>query len=196
MALLDTLSRPRVRNLALLVCAGVLASLLWQSDERREPSSANALRGESEPDGFVVNGQYKAFNVQGQLTSEIQSPRIEQFDLQQRAVMTTPNATMFDEKSGKPWHLTADSGTFLEANNLIELTGNVVVTRPLEGDQTATLETDTLTVDNANRTVSTDAPVLMTDHRSVTRAVGMSAQIDERILELKSRVEGRYEPAK
>lgn len=196
MALPEALAQPRVRNLALLVCAGVLAALLWQSDERREPEVSSTLRGESEPDGFVVNGQYMAFNLEGQLASEIESPRIEQFDHAQLALMTTPKATMFNEKSGKPWHLTADNGTFLETVNVIELNGNVVVTRPLEGGQTATLKTDSLTIDNNTRTVSTDALVVMTDRHNVTRAIGMSAQIDERILELKSQVEGRYEPAK
>ncbi|OEY65201.1 LPS export ABC transporter periplasmic protein LptC [Marinobacter sp. X15-166B] len=189
------LSRVRVRNLALLVCTGILVALLWQSDERRVPTDSSDLRGEGEPDGFVVNGRFMAFNADGQLASAIDSPRIEQFDQTQRAVMSTPQATMFEEKSGKPWHLTADNGTFLEATNVIELTGNVVVTRPLQDERTATLTTDSLTIDNRTRTVSTDAPVLMTDQRNVTRAVGMKAQIDERILELKSRVEGHYEPA-
>ncbi len=59
-----------------------------------------------------------------------------------------------------------------------------------------TLTTSTLTLNNAERTVYTDAPVKLTDSFSLTRATGMKAWIDDRILELDSQVEGRYEPGK
>lgn len=195
MILPDLLSRPWVRSLALLISVAVLISLLWQSDERIPAVDAESLRGPSEPDGFVINGHYRAFDEQGNLATMISSPRIEQFDADSSAIMTEPNATLIDKKTGAPWQLTANRGTFLENSELVQLDGDVVVTRPISGNREGTLETDRLTLDNAKRTVYTDALVVMTDGRSVTRATGMTAWIDDRIVEFKSQVEGQYEPA-
>ncbi|SDW42594.1 LPS export ABC transporter periplasmic protein LptC [Marinobacter mobilis] len=195
MSISDQLTRPWVRTLALLVSIAVLVSLLWQSDERVPPLEAESLRGPSEPDGFVINGLYRSFDASGQLNTMISSPRIEQFESTQLATMVNPNATLVDKNTGSPWTLTAETGTFHEQKNLVELQGNVIVTRQLGEDRQGTLETEQLTLDNANRTVYTDAPVTMTDGRSTTRATGMTAWIDDRILELKSQVIGLYEPA-
>lgn len=192
----ELLSRPWVRTLALIVSVIVLVSLLWQSDERAAPLDAESLRGPSEPDGFVINGHYRSFDDQGNLNIMIGSPRIEQFEADQRAVMTTPNATLIDKDTGIPWQLTANTGEFFEEKNLVELEGNVIVTRQISEGREGTLETDRLTLDNRNRTVYTDAAVTMTDSLNITRAKGMTAWIDQRILELESQVEGHYEPAK
>lgn len=192
----DLLSRPWVRTLALIASILVLVSLLWQSDERIPPLDAESLRGPTEPDGFVINGHYRSFDEQGNLNTMISSPRIEQFDADQRAMMADPDATLIDKKTGIPWKLTADTGEFFEEKNLVELRGNVIVTRQISEDRAGTLETERLTLDNQNRTVHTDAAVTMTDSFNVTRAKGMTAWIDERILELESQVEGHYEPKK
>lgn len=191
----DVLSRPWVRTLALVISIAVLISLLWQSDERIAPLEAESLRGPTEPDGFVINGQYRSFDASGQLNTMISSPRIEQFEATKLATMVAPDATLLDKNTGTPWQLTADSGTFHEEKNLVELQGNVIVTRQLSEGHQGTLETEQLTLDNDKRTVYTDAPVTMTDGRSTTQATGMTAWIDDRILELKSQVIGLYEPA-
>lgn len=190
------LNRPLARGLALAILAGVLGALLWQSDEGRDPTSSAAdLRGPSEPDGFIVTGRFLSFNEQGERTSVINSPRVEQFEQQQLATMISPNATLYDKDSGAPWHITARDGEFLEDEDLINLEGNVVVTRPVAGSGDATLESEQLTLDNARREVYTDQPVVLTDANGVTNAVGMRGWVDERAMELNSQVEGRYETA-
>ncbi|SFM41133.1 LPS export ABC transporter periplasmic protein LptC [Marinobacter zhejiangensis] len=191
----DFLSRPWVRALALIISFAVLVALLWQSDERLPPLEAESLRGPSEPDGFVVNGLYRSFDEAGQLTTLISSPRIEQFEASEVAIMTSPDATLIDKNTGSPWKLTAASGTFHQQKNLVELEGNVIVTRQISDDRQGTLETEQLTLDNESRTVFTEAPVTLTDGRTITQATGMTAWIDDRILELKSQVIGLYEPA-
>lgn len=194
MTLPSLLNRPWPRALALLASLLVLASLLWQSDQAREPDDIRELRGPSEPDSFVVGGKFYSFNEGGQLTTLIESPRVEQFESRRAATMIAPKAVVFDEESGIPWTLTAASGEFLQDRNVIQLEEDVVVRRTLASGREATLVTDRLTLDNDERIVHTDAPVVLTDQLSTTRAVGMKAWIDERILELQSQVEGIYDP--
>tara|TARA_R110000851_G_scaffold20338_4_gene61621 strand:+ start:817 stop:1407 length:591 start_codon:yes stop_codon:yes gene_type:complete len=189
-------TRPWVRTLGLAVTIVALFFLLWQSDEPSEPVDAAALRGELEPDGFVVNGRYLSFDETGRLTAHFESPRIEQFEARNETIMESPNATLYGESGNAPWQVQANKGQFMEADDLVHLTGDVQVSQQAQGGRPLTLTTSTLTLDNAERTVYTDAPVELTDSFSLTRATGMKAWIDDRILELDSQVEGRYEPGK
>lgn len=197
MAAQPLLNRPWTRNLGLAGAIVALFFLLWQSDEPPKPIiDAASLRGESEPDGFVVNGHYLSYDETGRLTTQLQSPRIEQFESRSETIMESPRATLYGEEGNAPWHARASEGRFLEADDLVHLTGDVKVTREAEGGRPLTLTTTALTLDNRDRTVYTTEPVELTDAVGLTRAVGMKAWIDERILELDSQVEGRYEPGK
>lgn len=191
--LLSRLNHPRLRFLALAALSAVLIGLLWRSDDQGGPTVGQELRGPDEPDSFVVNGEYRSFDEQGQLTTVISSPRIEQFDAQNRAHMQQPRATMIDADSGQPWHMRADEGNYRTNRDVIDLSGNVVISRVLASGSEGSLETTHLTLDNQKRIVHTDAPVLLRDPRGTTRATGMKAWIDQRIVQLQSQVEGQYE---
>lgn len=192
-SLLTRLARPRVRNPALMVAAGVLALLLWQSDESRSPApDITELRGDREPDGFLSGARHLAFNEQGQRVSAITSPRIEQFDDTGTATLQEPAATLYEVRTQTPWEIRARSG-FMDQNAAqLVLEGNVQVTRQVRGG-VSTLETEALTIDNGLRQVYSDAPVVVSGPGIETRAQGMRGWIDERILEFNTEVEGRYE---
>ena len=153
------------------------------------------MRGVVEPDGFVVNVKYTAFDESGNLKIMFSSPRIEQFDESNLATIESPKARLFSSLDAQPWILKAERGSLLQNENLLHLTGNVRVIR-MVGERKATLTTSALTLDNDQGTVYTDQPVEITDNVGVTRATGMKAWVDERILELESQVEGRYETGK
>lgn len=196
MAALPLFDRPWVRTLGLAGAIVALIFLLWQSDEPSEPADAASLRGESEPDGFVVNGHYLSYDETGRLTTRFRSPRIEQFESRNETIMSSPRATLYGEEGSLPWRVQANKGRFLEGDDLVYLTGDVMVTREAEDARPLTLTTTKLTVNNRDRTVYTDAPVKLADAVGLTTATGMKAWIDDRILELNSQVEGRYEPGK
>ncbi|WP_179959428.1 LPS export ABC transporter periplasmic protein LptC [Marinobacter changyiensis] len=192
--LFSLLMSHRLTRMAALAGTGlVLGSLLWQSEESREPSDALALRGPSEPDGFVVDGRYRSFDINGQLETVIYSPRIEQFEARNLATMSQPDATLHDPDSDTTWRMTANRGEFQEDKDIIDLEGDVLVRRPLANGEVATLEAEHLTLDNKQRTVYTDTPVVLTEAHGVTRATGMKAWINDRVLELHSQVKGRYD---
>ena len=190
------LNRPWIRTLALLAACVLLATLLWRSDQSRDETAPTNALGQDEPDGFVKDSRYLSFDENGRRIAMIESPRIEQFQPEGLATMTSPSATLYDGGSDQPWHLTADQGTFHQTSDRLDLSGDVRVVRPLAGNRSATLTTDQLTLDNDHRTVFTDQPVLITEAHGTTAAVGMKAWIDDRILELNSRVKGHYEPLK
>jgi len=89
--------------------------------------------------------------------------------------------------------LRAEEGEFLQSRDLMYLTGDVRVVRLAETGVPMSLSTQALTLDNESRTAYTSEPVEINEALGVTRAIGMKAWIDERILELNAQVEGRYE---
>ena len=205
---------PRIRMLGLAATALVLFAMLWQHEEPTTPDEAATLGGEAEPDAFVTGGRYLSFNATGHLTSRIESQRIERFESDQVTRMQQPRATFFGEANDASWELEAQQSEFLEAQGLIHLNGSVRITRladqrgavsPSEPKSTAepqspaeplSLSTEALTLNKNERTVYTNEPVKIAEALGVTRAIGMKAWIDPRILELKAQVEGRYEPGK
>lgn len=185
--------RPWLRTLALAGTVVAAVFLLWQSDEPPViDDEAAALRGDAEPDGFVVNGRYTSFDESGNLKIRFSSPRIEQFEEGNLATMDSPRAELYGGDGALPWIVEAENGSLLQNQNLVYLTDNVRIQRTI-GERDATLTTSTLTLDNDRGMVYTDAPVEIRDVSGITRATGMKAWIDERILELNSQVEGRYE---
>ncbi|KMQ75661.1 LPS export ABC transporter periplasmic protein LptC [Marinobacter subterrani] len=188
--------RPWLRTLALAGTLAAVMFLMWQSDEPPVTNQKAAeLRGDAEPDGFVVNGEYTSFDETGNLKISFTSPRIEQFEEGNLATMVSPKAKLFGNEgnaNAEPWIIEAENGSLLQNENLLYLTGNVRILRSVGGRDT-TLTTSTLTLDNDRSMAYTDAPVVIRDVTGITHAVGMKAWIDERVLELNSKVEGRYE---
>lgn len=196
LALITLSERPWLRTLALGGTIAATLFLLWRSDEpTRITDDAAELRGKSEPDGFVINGEYTSYDADGNLKIQFTSPRIEQFEEGNVATMKQPRAKLFGQPDTPPWVVQSENGSLLQNEGVLYLTDHVRVTRTI-GEREATLTTTSLTLDNDQGTVYTDAPVTITDEIGVTRAKGMMAWIDERTLELKSQVEGRYETGK
>lgn len=184
---------PRLRHLLIVVIAIALVALLWQSDEQSRPNNAAGLRGPDEPDSFVVNGVFRSYTEDGALKSELHSARIEQFENRNLANLIAPRAVVHDTGSGRPWVMEAAEGRYQPDQEQLHLSGDVSITRPLDNGTRARLTSDRLTLDNQRRIVHTDAPVVLHSPRGETHAVGLKGWIDDRILELQSQVEGRYD---
>lgn len=188
-----TPGRPRLRTLALICTIAAAFYLLWHSDEQvQRAGDAAKLQDSDEPDGFVKNGIYTAYDLTGNVKIRFQSPRIEQFEDRDLAVITHPHAEVYGKPGSLPWIVDADTGRLQQNDDLLHLEGNVRIERNAN-HQISVLTTTSLTLDNYAGTVYTDAPVKITDRVGVTHAIGMKAWIDKRILELNSKVEGRYE---
>ena len=185
--------RPRWRTIALLATVIATVALLWHSDnELPMPMQGSELRGDSEPDSFVVNALYTSYDEQGTIKIQFVSPRIEQFETTDYAIMAEPQATIQGQPGSEPWQLTAKHGKLRDGNSLLELEGDVRIVRQI-GERSAILTTTTLTLDSRTNMAYTDAPVEIVDATGTTNATGMKAWLNERILELDSQVEGRYE---
>lgn len=166
--------------------------ILWQNEESPVGASVTDLRGPREPDGFIVNAVYRSYDAGGNLSSRIETERAEQFEGEAYALMEQPVATIFEQKTGLPWLISADDGRYDLGTEQLLLMGNVEVLRENPGLAPSRMLTERLTLDNQERIVHTEAPVTLLDFRGTTDAVGMRGWIDERAIEFESQVEGEY----
>jgi len=88
------------------------------------------------------------------------------------------------------WRIEADRADTQGKGEHIILTGNVIITNV--DDPGVQLFTDVLHLDTVHNTAYTDRPVLMTSPQGDTESVGFHAALQERTINLHSRVRGQY----
>lgn len=184
--------RPALTYALIGILGAVFLFIVWQDEESAIGKDRVDLRGPREPDGFIVNAVYRAYDVDGNLSSRIESERAEQFEGDQYALMEKPGGAVFERETRVPWVISAQNGRYDLASEQLLLLGDVEVVRENPGMVPSQLLTERLTLDNQRRIVQTEAPVTLLDFRGATDAVGMQGWIDERVIELKSQVEGEY----
>ncbi len=93
------------------------------------------------------------------------------------------------------WKVSAQSGQVLQSGDRIELNGKVRVVGPLpESRGQVELATERLRFDTRAERVESDAPVVFTWEGQQLRAHGITANLKDGRVQLKSKVDGRFIP--
>lgn len=104
----------------------------------------------------------------------------------------------FRDVSGNQWTGTADRGVAQQDTGSVgkvELSGNVVVSGVLPGSDThVNIGTEQLSIDTRAETVETEEPVTLTTPKAKMTAKGLSTNLNEGLVHLKSNVHGTYLP--
>jgi LPS export ABC transporter protein LptC len=99
----------------------------------------------------------------------------------------------FRVAEGQEWTGRADYGVAEQDIARVELFGNVRVSGLLPGSDTqANISTERALVDTRAQAVTTDEPVTLTTADSTVHAKGLSANLTEGVVQLKSNVHGTY----
>lgn len=89
----------------------------------------------------------------------------------------------------------AHRGQYYENEKKLILQGAVQVEHPRDAEILTTLTTDQLTLFTDTRFITTAQPVRIIDGNNTFAATGMNAWLNERRIELQSRVNGLYHPS-
>jgi LPS export ABC transporter protein LptC len=99
----------------------------------------------------------------------------------------------FKDTNGNQWQGRADAGELGQNTGQVKLSGNVQITGRLPAmPDTATITTNELAIDTRADTVDTDEPLTVTWTGYVIRSKGLSANLKDRVIHLKSNVHGTY----
>jgi len=100
-------------------------------------------------------------------------------------------SAQFIELNKDTWVITSNKSTTQGKGNDILLTGNVIITQKENPD--VELRTEKLTLDTLHNTAYTDLAVSMKSPYGSTDSVGMHAALEDKMINLHSRVKGRYD---
>ena len=104
--------------------------------------------------------------------------------------ITSPTAEFINQQQDT-WIVTSEQGKTHGKGHVILLTDNVVISR--KDDKETELQTSILTLDTEKSTAYTDAAVKMISPYGETNSIGLHATLEDKTINLHSRVKGHYD---
>lgn len=183
---------------AVLILLAIIGLSLTKDDKLMPPTSPpTANTSEPQPDTVIDNAQLDAFDENGHKVRQLTGKRITYFDTDQRSLVEAPHLYILrhsDEKTAPtPWEVTADNAVAYQASNIIDLYGNVTLFSDATPGGPTRITSEYLHINTASKLVQTDKAVTIHARNSVSRAVGMWADIGRDHLLLPARVKEIHE---
>jgi len=164
--------------------------ILLTNHENHHPTQ----KSQEAPDAYMVNVFTTQTNEQGQLESQMITPKMIHYAKQDMTDITTPHFIMYG-KSGDPWHIYANNGRYFSQQDKLLLWDQVRVNEPKgKNNQDITLLTSEATVYPSQQYAETDKPVTMFEPGVTVKAIGMKAYAKQGVAKLLTDVQGVYDP--
>lgn len=181
--------------IALTILAVIVGSFFIGQSNSPEPANDAAVdRPEPDPGYAARDAEVIETDAEGREMYRLNAELIRQ-DPVSGVVELESIAMNYRTAEDALWKVNAQRGTVLEAGDRIDLEGKVRVTGPMpDTTSTIALDTESLTFETQQERISTDAPVTMTwtGHKLSSR--GLSANLKDGRVQLKSSVHGRFTP--
>lgn len=170
----------------------LLALLVWDLEfSDIAPNASSGELNQPAPDAIVENPKLLQYNLYGRLEQQIQGTQLLSFNNENRLLVTHPKF-VFTEESGALWNISANEGSFLEANNTFNLEGDVEMNRqstrlPLS------LSTSSLELDLDGQRLQTSSPVIIEAPGHQITSEGFRADLSSSQFELLKNVVARHD---
>lgn len=174
--------------LALLL--GVMLWLIFSPSDKAEEVSTQATNYNDTSDYAMTNFTMTIMDVNGQPARVIKGQNMAHYPEDDSTKITKPIA-QFIEAQEDTWLMTSERGETTGKGDNILLLDNVIITR--KDNNGVELHTSKLNLDTLQNTAYTDAAVKMISPHGETNSVGLHATLDEKTINLHSRVKGQYD---
>ncbi|PID43943.1 MAG: LPS export ABC transporter periplasmic protein LptC [Gammaproteobacteria bacterium] len=182
----------QIKTGLLALTSAIALFLAWYGDTPApEQDSANFF--DEEPDAFMEKGVYREYNKAGHLSILFSTGQGVHFPDSEEAVFGSPEVIIYENRTPN-WLVNANRGQYFQDEKKLLLTGSVTVIHPREPETATSFATDELVLFTDSRFITTDQPVRITDNPNYSKAIGMSAWLKEKRIELHSHVEGTFYP--
>ncbi len=176
------------------LAAGLAALTFWLERTVSAPTGAAQAARARVPEFVVDDITATATDKTGRAESRLTAQRMLYYPDEEMTEVVEPRLTQFPEQ-GPPVRISAERGTVNKEGDEVRLYGNVVVVRDPVGDRPPLrMDTSYLQVFPKTELARTPEPVLITEGSSRLAGVGMEYDNAKRVLELKARVSGTYDP--
>jgi lipopolysaccharide export system protein LptC len=186
--------------LTLVIALIAVVVAVWEAPPKLLiPFGEQAARDRLFPYAVIDQAHSRHFDPDGHLSYEFVANTLRHFRLDLTRVsegdftsLEAPQLTLHTEDV--PWYATADSGELSEHGTLLTLWPNVRIWQKDEAEQVTELTTSRLEIRPRDKTISTDAEVLISSAQGRLEAQGLKVDLVNKRIHLLNRVRGQHEP--
>jgi lipopolysaccharide export system protein LptC len=178
--------------LTLVLAAGAAASWLLLGNREDKPGPASA--DTPEPGYYLLGARLVGLDADGHELYTVRAQRIEQMP-QDGSVALEQVTVDYAAESQTPWTVEAQSGHIPASGDVIELAGDVHLTRTdATGADRLEIDTPSLELVVRERVARTTAEINLSQGPDTLRATGLEADLRSERLRLQSHVHARFLP--
>jgi LPS export ABC transporter protein LptC len=182
--------------LIILLIAAIASSVIFMLAPDRQPPPDTSVR--TEQGYYIREGTLTGTGADGRILYRI-TTRAARQNLDDGVVSMQEVAVNYAPAAEIPWDMRATRGQIPQDSNIIQLSGDVLVTSRAEatanhGQAPLTIRTDYLELDPDTYVATTDRHVAMERLRDTLHARGMRVYLKQDRLQLQSEVRGTFLP--
>lgn len=175
-------------KLLLPLLAMVTLWLLFSEDTKKKTAENNAISRTS--DYAMSNFTMTVMNDQGKPSRIISGKEMAHYPEDDSTEINNPTAEIIEEGKDS-WLMSSNKAYTQGKGEDILLSGNVIITQ--KDNKAIELRTEKLNLDTVHDTAYTDLAVSMKSPHGTTNSVGLHASLQEKTINLHSRVKGHYD---
>lgn len=170
----------------------IIFAIAWFSQTVSETSKKQQSLADSLPDFIIRDFNSQQFNADGKLQYEMEANQLIHYPTNDATELDSPVLKFESEVKGS-WTVQSERGFVATDGNIVELNGNVLLTRQATLEDSVTMATETLYLHLDKEFAETTKPVIISSTNTTVEAVGMQADFTDNRLILVSKVRGRHE---
>lgn len=176
----------------IVVGAILMLSFLNQRENHVKPPLAT---NNDKPSVSFENIDLVINSPEGLPQYKLYSPKYWLYHHQQKSEFDSPNIIIYSN-NGSKIYATSNKGETYNENDVITLIGDVKINQPATEEEPYPLNifTDRLSVSQSQQQVTTDLAVTASRGTQTISALGMTLNLNNKVLQLHSNVKGRYDP--
>lgn len=176
-------------SIGIITAIMVLAFLLDYSNTGSLPGTSTETVLNTRSAYFLVNTDNSEFDSEGRIRFRMVSAEIKHNPFDDGAELRSPHVELFTQGE-REWTIDSQLGKISADGSTINLEQRVVVSSE---DQLTILRTPQLLIYPNEKLAKTDKPVTLQNPYGFTRAIGLTADMQNQRVELEQQVRGQYQ---
>jgi lipopolysaccharide export system protein LptC len=187
---LNAIFKQNVKFKVMLLVLAIVSLWLFLSTEPDKEHFETKKRVSKTTDYAMTDFTMTTMDLNGNPARIISGSQLSHYPKDDSTEIINPVALLLQQ--GKDtWKISSNKAYTVGKGDDLLLTGNVVATQPENPD--IQLLTESLNIDSLNNTAYTDLAVTMKSSYGVTNSVGLHASLEQKTVNLHSRVKGHYD---
>ncbi|MBV7316156.1 LPS export ABC transporter periplasmic protein LptC [Shewanella sp. NIFS-20-20] len=181
-------------TLAIVLFFSAALILYWQVQVKRSAKDSQAASSLIQPDFVADDLKSVEFTESGKVSSRVSASHMEHYNQTQMTYFTNPVYQVYPDTGEGQWHLYASQGSLDKLSGKVVLENNVIIDAIEPNEPIQRLTTSYLELDLNTMIMTSDEPIYIKGSGFTVTGKGLYADLNTQTIELKSQIEGTYEP--